>query len=127
MSYWRWRLLGVVSNRGQFLRYVSNLKFILVFGVIYESILVGIILKNFRGNVLLVEFGMILMWIVVVKRQFGMELGCVNKKGMIFLKVVLDIIFKYEEVQCLVFVFMKKLYRSKFINFKIFLNVMCSW
>jgi hypothetical protein len=56
-----------------------------------------------------------------------MESGCVNKKGMISLKVALDITFKYEEAQCPVFVSMKKLHRSKSTNLKISLNVMCSW
>jgi hypothetical protein len=68
MSYWRWRLSGAASNRGQSLRHVSNLKFILVLGVTHESILAGTTLKNFRGNVLSAEPGMTPMWIAVVKR-----------------------------------------------------------
>lgn len=43
---------------GWSLRHVSNSEFILILGVTHESILAGITLENFRGNVLSAVPGM---------------------------------------------------------------------
>ena len=118
---------GAANNRGQSLRHVSNVEFILVLGVTHESILVERILKNFSGNVFSAMPGMTQMWITVVKRWSGLESGCVNKKGMASLQVLLYMTFKYEEAQCPILISMKKLHRSNSTNLKVSLNIMYSW